>query len=394
MSVVTILAVAVNLSLGLQGHSWPDWGIEARPSVNALLAGHLGRFFRLAPPYGASLLLRAPFMELARLFGGSQVAIYRAGAIPCTAAAVALALWLSAQQRRRGRPFFERAATVAVCIAGPQAVIALQQGHPEELLGAVLCVAAVLCAQRDRAIWSGILVGLAIANKEWAVLAVGPVLVALPRHRARSFAVMLLTAGALLAPFTLVRAGGFVSQTTAIALHAGSFFRQAQLWWFLGSPAADGARISPTWVPSVGHVLPIVLMVPLTLGYALRLRRSAERRRADALLLLALLLLLRCALDPWDVVYYPLPFLTALLAWETTACDRPPLVSLIAPLLTWYVFQGAMYTFDYRQDALGAVFLTATVPTICVIVHRLVAGPATAVPAALALRAPNPSARG
>jgi hypothetical protein len=392
ISLVAILAVAVNLWLGLQGHSWADWAYEARPSVNALLAGHVNAFFRLAPAYGGSLLLRAPFMELARLCGGGPVAIYRAGAIPCTAAAVGLALWLSAQQRRRGRGFAEQAATVAMCIAGPVAVIALQQGHPEELLGAVLCAAAVLCAQRDHAIWSGFLVGLAIANKEWGVLALGPVLVALPRHRLRSFAAMLVTAGALVAPFMLVRAGGFASQTTAVALHATGYFRQEQLWWFFGTPAADGARMAPAWIPSVGHVLPIVLMLPLTLAYAVRLRRSPERWRADALLLLALLLLLRCALDPWDVIYYPLPFVTALLAWDTTISDRPPLISLSATLLAWYVFQGAMYTFDYRQDALGAVFAVVTVPAICAIVFRLMTGSAPAVPAAFAVGPPDSAA--
>ncbi len=392
--VVAIVAVAASLWLGLQGSSWPDWAIEARPSVNALLAGHVEAFFRLAPPYGGSLLFRAPFMELARLLGGGPVAVYRAGAIPCVAAAVALALWLSADQRRRGRGFAEQAATVALCIAGPLAVITVQQGHPEELLGAVLCVAAVLCAQRERAIWSGVLVGLAIVNKEWGVLALGPVLVALPRHRIRSLSAALITAGAMVAPFALVRAGGFVSQTTAVALHSVGFFRQAQLWWFFGTPAADGARIGPPWVASVGHVLPIAVMVPLALAYAVLLRRAPERRRVDAMLLLALLLLLRCALDPWDVVYYPLPFLTALLAWETTACDRPPLVSLMASLLTWYVFEGALYTFEYRQDALGAVFAVVTVPAICVIGRRLMTGPAATIPVALALGPPDPAPSG
>ena len=34
-------------------------------------------------------------------------------------------------------------------------------------------------------------------------------------------------------------------------------------------------------------------------------------------------MLLRCWLDPWDVVYYPLPFIVALLAWETTVAAPP-----------------------------------------------------------------------
>ncbi len=54
-------------------------------------------------------------------------------------------------------------------------------GIPEELLGGVLCVVAVLLAARERPLWAGLASGLAIANKEWALLAVGPVLFALPR---------------------------------------------------------------------------------------------------------------------------------------------------------------------------------------------------------------------
>ena len=44
----------------------------------------------------------------------------------------------------------------------------------------------------------------------------------------------------------------------------------------------------------------------------------------DALLALALLLLLRCVLDTWDAVYYPLPFVLALLAWEVRGPGSAP----------------------------------------------------------------------
>ncbi|MGH2909262.1 MAG: glycosyltransferase 87 family protein [Solirubrobacteraceae bacterium] len=181
--------------------------------------------------------------------------MYWAGALPCLAAEAALALWLSAQLGRRGCGLGTRVAAVAVCVANPLAVSALQDGHPEELLGAVLCVAAVLCAQRDRPVWSGVLIGLAIANKDWGILAVGPALLALRQGHGRAILAMVATAGPLFAPFVRGRPG---------------------------------------------------------------------RRRRDAMLLLALLLLLRCVLGSWDAVYYPLPFLTALLAWETAVSDAVP----------------------------------------------------------------------
>ena len=35
-------------------------------------------------------------------------------------------------------------------------------------------------------------------------------------------------------------------------------------------------------------------------------------------------MLLRCVLDTWDTVYYLLPFVLALLAWEVARPGRPP----------------------------------------------------------------------
>ncbi|HLI60332.1 MAG TPA: glycosyltransferase family 87 protein [Solirubrobacteraceae bacterium] len=394
---VALLAAAVALWLAVKGRPLADWNLEARPSVDALLAGHLDAFFRLAPAYGGSLLLRAPWMALGRLAGGGRASDYVAGVLPCVLAAVVLALWLSVQLRRRGQRIGFRAAAVAVCVSGPIGIIAIQQGHPEELLGAVLCAAAVLCAERERAVWSGVLVGLAIANKEWGLLAAGPVLVALPRERGRAFAAMIATAGAVLAPFLLVRAGGFVGQTEAVALHSASIFGPLQLWWFLGAPAHGGARIAPAWLGGLGHTLPIALMVPLTLLYGRRTRRNPARRGRDATLLLALLLLLRCALDPWDVVYYPAPFLMALLAWETTTQEHPPLLSIAAPLVTWYVFQGLTYPFTVGQDATGGIFAVVTIGAIGAIGRRLFgrprARPARGVPQSRRTAVPEAAAR-
>ena len=69
--------------------------------------------------------------------------------------------------------------------------------------------------------------------------------------------------------------------------------------------------------------------MPLSLLWA-RVRGGAPRVDGEQLLaLLALLLLLRCVLDPWNTIYYELPFLLALLAWEALQhAERPPVVTL------------------------------------------------------------------
>ena len=65
--------------------------------------------------------------------------------------------------------------------------------------------------------------------------------------------------------------------------------------------------------------------------------RASER---EALLALALVLLLRCVLDSWDTEYYALPFVLALLAWEVTGdTERPPVIALVCTVLVWWSFQ-------------------------------------------------------
>jgi len=60
---------------------------------------------------------------------------------------------------------------------------ALEIGHPEEVLEGVLCVAALLAAGANRAPLAGVFLGLAIANKPWAVLAAAPMVIVLPERR-------------------------------------------------------------------------------------------------------------------------------------------------------------------------------------------------------------------
>ena len=204
-------------------------------------------------------------------------------------------------------------------------------------------MAAVLAAQRGRLHWSALALGLAIANKQWALIAVGPVLLAAPNRRWRTLAEAAAVAIALYAPFMLA-SRGLVAGTTQIAPTAtGQVFHPWQIFWFLGArghwmPAMlpfieRGFRLPPAWLGGRPHILIVGLVAPLTW---LALRRRT--RPADALALLALLALVRCWLDPWDLVYYPLPFIFALAAWETSVARRAPLCAVVATAATWLIF--------------------------------------------------------
>jgi hypothetical protein len=354
-----VLALAGSLVmgwLGLYGYAWNDYDNEARPAFEALIHGHLELFLRIAPAYGGSFVERAPFALLPGLWGGAGLALYRTVAAPCLLAAAALGVHLVARMRRAGRTTLARAVALGVCVANPITLRALEVGHPEEILGASLCVAAVLLAAAERPLWAGLALGLAVANKEWALLAAAPVLLALPSQRRGACAlVAALSAGAILAPLTLVSSGSFTAGTSAVASASSAIFQPWQLWWFLGSHGAPvhglygalkpGYRTGPAWASSISH--PLIMIAGVAVAIALWLRTSREegsfRARASerqALLALSLVLLLRCILDTWDTEYYALPFVFALLAWEVTGdTERPPVIALVCTVLVWWSFQ-------------------------------------------------------
>lgn len=362
------IGVAVMAWLGLYGFAWNDYDNEARPSVEALVHGHVLEFLRLAPAYGGSLVLRAPFALLPDLWGGGELAVYRAVALPCLIAGGALGVYLVSVMRSQAAPRLWRVVVMGVCVANPITLRALELGHPEELLGAALCVASVLLAERDHPLLAGLALGGAIANKEWALLAVGPVLLTLPSRRVLCLLACGSLAAVVLAPLSLVGSGGFVASTRGAASPPTTIFQPWQVWWFLGhhghvvrglfGAIKPGYRVAPTWVGTVSHPLIVALGVPLT---AVLWRR--EHRPGQALALLALLMLLRCMLDSWDTIYYALPFVFALLGWEvSTFLRRPPILALIASVGAWVLFQWL--PLRVSADAQSVFFLVFSLPAL------------------------------
>lgn len=377
--------------LGLYGFTWNDYDTEARPAFDALTHGHMLEFLRLAPAYGGSLVERAPFALLPGLWGGGQLAVYRMVALPCLLAAAVLGVWLVAQMRTAGRSMLWRAVALGVCVANPLTLRALELGHPEELLGGALCVAAVLLAARDQPVWAGLALGLAIANKEWALLAVGPVLLVLaPRPGAwrwRQLVLCLICACAVitivLGPLALISPGGLADARGATTPQQ-EIFMPWQVWWFLGasnhmsaSTGVGGAfplsaawsthpewRLTPPWLTGLTHPLIIVIGIGLAGAVWLQRRRrqhSGVLNEGHALLMLALLMLARCLLDTWDTTYYMLPFILALLAWEVHGDSRrPPVLALSSTVLAWVSFQWLPA--HISPDAQAAFFLAWTLP--------------------------------
>ena len=362
--VVALTGVALLAWLGLQDFSFSDYDTEASAAYRALIAGDVSGFLSQVPAYGGSLVLRAPLAGLTAALGGGELAVYRAVSIPGLLALAVLAIALARRMADGGSSRGAQVLVVALCACNPIALRALQIGHPEELLCATFAIGAVLAASRERALLAGALLGLAIATKAWAVLAIGPVLLALPARRMLALAAGGAVTGLVMLPIVLV---GSAAELAHVARQTGVIFNPWQIWWPLGDVVnvgydglpKPGGRYGPAWLSQLTHPLIAALVVPLSLAWWRRHRH--ESSSGEQLLgLLALLLLLRCILDPWNTVYYQLPFLVALLAWEVLCrSSRPPVLTLGATIATWVSFETLK---AQDPNLLFAVFVAWALP--------------------------------
>jgi Glycosyltransferase family 87 len=368
VAICSVLGLSVYASwLGFGVQTTGDYRVDYAPAMNALLAGHVGSFFTHLPTNGAggSVLLRAPAALLGKLVVGTQLAIFRFGALECMLLVGGLGLLLA----RRVRTPMGRVAVISGCVLSPMLLDAIRFGHPEEPLGAALCVGAVLLAGGGRSGWAGALLGLAVINKPWGVLAVGPVLLAARERRdvlagaAGAIAVLWTAAAYALDPSHFGRI--VLGASTSVVAHP------VDLWWPLAhlhtAPGVEPAYFPPHPVSAHARELVVALAVPLSFALLRRTRRSS----ADCLALLALLFLLRCMLDPSNHVYYQVPLLIALVAWEAWL-RRPPLLALLATGGFWLVFHPISGTGSLTAQFVA--YLLVSVPLLLTL-GRAIRGP-------------------
>jgi hypothetical protein len=205
---------------------------------------------------------------------------------------------------------------------------------------------------------------------------VAPVAIIAPEGRWRLLGLAGLVATAVLGPLALAGSAA-VERAGDVARDAGEIFQPWQVWWFLGDHGQvvmgtyaekPGYRAAPGWIGEVAR--PLVVLVPVALSLLLA-RALRARPWHDGLLLLALVLLLRCLLDPWNVVYYELPFLLALTAWEVHARRGVPVISLTATLFCWVTLE--QFTRQLSPDAQSLAFLAWSVPFAVAMGLRLAA---------------------
>jgi 4-amino-4-deoxy-L-arabinose transferase-like glycosyltransferase len=320
----------------MTSHLGTDYPADAEPAVSSLARGDIHGFVSAPVQMGPlSVLLRAPVAALA---GPNSIWAYRLGAFICLLALVALAA-LIAPRVSAGTGLL----AALLLVVRPGTLDALHLGHPEEPLCAALCVTALLLA-RDHPIGSGLVLGAALATKQWALIAIAPVLIAaVPEQRVRLAAVAAGAAALVIVPVALADPHAFISALDRPAFGL-SAMRTGNLWGFtaisetipLGSGESTVVYLVPVWLQHIAH--PLVAALTLGLGAA----ALRGRRAVDPLALLALLMLLRCALDPWDHAYYHAPFLVALIVWESVELRRTPWLGAVSAAWVGFVFSCSL----------------------------------------------------
>jgi hypothetical protein len=365
---LALLAGAALLVLGSRDPYWNgDWVPEAWPAYQALAGGSLSAMLVHAPAYtGFIALVGAPATLLVQHTVGGVAGsedglalLFRLTAVPGVAALVLLGSLLGARvraahMRAAGLPRHAWMLVVVLAACGPLAYQALLYGHPEDVLAAPLCVLGVMAARQGRPLTAGLLLAAAIASKQWAVLAVLPAMLAAPRGGAWRIGVVAVAgAAAVLVPLIVLTPHTVAGAGSGALVSSGALFHPHQVWWPLGVPAdaafvagGHGTTMAPAWLMPIPHPLIVALALPLSVLWWVR-AGGAARRRDDAFALLAMLFLERCALDPWNLVYYQLPLVLALLAWEVHRGKALPVLALGVTAAAWLTF----VTYDARTGA-------------------------------------------
>ena len=354
---------AVLLALGSRHVFWGDYFLEAWPAYFGLRTGGVDDLLRLTPAYaGFVTLVGTPIS----LLGGGMDTTFRLQAIPGLLGLVGLALAFHVNDRRHAL------LAIALAAGSPVAYLVLDAGHVEDLLAAAAATGGVLAAVRSRATLAAVLLSIAIVAKQTAVLALLPAALALPRPKLRVLAAPVLVAALVYGGMYFLRPDGAHTGITA-----GFFFHPWQVWWLLGVPsdpaweaAGHGAITSPGWLLPIPHPLIVALALPLSALWWWR--AGSDRPREDALALFALLALERCMLDPWNLGYYHLPLVLALVAWETEK-RRLPVITLSVTAAIWLTFR----TLEMREGiAPMLMYLAWTLPLAAALIRTLYARPA------------------
>jgi len=194
----------------------------------------------------------------------------------------------------RGRNGWEPAVLIAVACTPPVFMCLQNLFHPQDLLAMGLILLGVSCAQRNTWVWAGVLMGLAFASQQFALLAVALLFVLVPAKRRLAFAASAVAVVALIVVPLMALSSGRALRV-ALTGSAGGGALTTSIPWELhltGSRANDVLR-----------ALPVIAVVVLAL-WARRRLSNAVMEPVALLSLLATSLAIRLVFEGGLYGYY------------------------------------------------------------------------------------------
>ena len=340
-----------------------DFPYELWPAWLQLEAGHVLGFVRQVPFYFGAALWRAPIAIVAIGAGAGWRSTFFLSAVPCLAALPLLGAWL-APRIAGGDRTRRRGVLMAFCgftVLDPLVWFSGLLGHPEELVGIALMVAAVVCAAEGRLAWAIGLTAFGLSNKPGLGELVPVVAAAFPARWARPALIAGLGLVLAYALYNLTPLAGLlpIHELTNGAATPGQAQPADLLWWL--DPGA--------WAVTHEHVLIVPVCTAVAAAWWQRRGRGLERGPGllrELLWLMVFVLLLRTALDPWDVTYYNLPLVVALLCLEAGRRWRLTVPATVAVL----VLVPTNRLLPIGPNAQAALYAIVVVPALIAIGRR------------------------
>jgi hypothetical protein len=360
---------AVILSLtasGDYGATLAVGGDNAAPGIEALLHGSVGGYVSHQPLIGLTTILsRLPLAGLASILGGSDLSIYKAGAFVCMLPLAFAAGWLVGSPGITPRERALRMVTVLIVLSSPVLRNTLLVGHPEDVAAAVLATAAVLAAMKGHARWAAVLLGLSIGAKEWAVVAVLPVILTV---RGKRLEVSTISTGLVLVlvglpwladPGAVDRA--IHAQTTAYLGPLSPLWPLAEPIRLIGGGYVKAARTIP-WGLARSGALALQAAIALMFGGIWYVTVRRKGAACNPMCLLALVAAIRCICDTASLEYYWLALLIPVAAWECVEA-RLPVATLGVSTIIWALFHAMGHLSS------TVVYLAATAFELALIIY-------------------------
>lgn len=254
----------------------------------------------------------------------------------------------------RGRQLREPVTMLAVVVSAPVAACLLEFYHPQDLVAMGLSLLAVAAALRQRWIWAGVAVGLAITTHQFALLVAAPLFVVAPAQRRWWFAGATALAGvAVDLPFLLATSG---RAFRAVVIGSGftPSYGGTVLWEI-------GLRGAPFFLAT--RVLPIAVAFVLAWWFQHRLGdRSLEPTVLVSLVGTCLALRLVFEENLWG--YYFMALAVALVVLESVRARLRPTV--VAWLLTVLLAFDPLPSGFQTNSKIWVIYVREDLPKIVV----------------------------